>query len=88
MYTALFDILRLQGYINAYAGVTLPNPASVGLHKSMGFEPVGVYRHVGYKCEAWHDVGWYEKLLQPLPVDPEPTKTLEEVRHLAEVKLK
>jgi phosphinothricin acetyltransferase len=79
LYTALFEILRLQGYVNAYAGVTLPNPGSVRLHESMGFEKVGVYRHVGYKYGTWHDVGWYEKLLQPLPPEPAFPKPLGEV---------
>ena len=55
---------------NAYAGVTLPNPASVRLHESMGFEPVGVYRQVGFKCNAWYDVAWFQKLLQPRPAAP------------------
>src|SRR5262249_34128687 len=49
LYSYLFEILRSQGYYNAYAGVTLPNPASVGLHKSLGFKEVGVYEKVGYK---------------------------------------
>ena len=44
LYTALFDVLRLQGYFKACAGITLPNPASVGLHEAMGFTLVGVYR--------------------------------------------
>lgn len=57
LYSALFPILVRQGYVNAYAGITLPNAASVGLHTTMGFEPVGVYKHVGFKCGAWHDVG-------------------------------
>lgn len=70
LYTSLFALLRLQGIYNAYAGVTLPNPGSVGLHESMGFEPVGIYKHVGYKFGAWHDVGWWSLALRPL--DPEP----------------
>jgi L-amino acid N-acyltransferase YncA len=74
LYTSLFRILVLQGYINAYAGVTLPNPASVGLHQAMGFEQVGVYREVGYKYGEWHDVAWFELLLQPRPSDPESPK--------------
>jgi phosphinothricin acetyltransferase len=69
LYEALFDLLRRQGFVNAYAGVTLPNPGSVGLHESLGFEPVGVYRLVGYKCGAWHDVAWYQLRLQE-PTDP------------------
>jgi L-amino acid N-acyltransferase YncA len=59
LYTSLFQLLRLQGFYNAYAGITLPNAASVGLHEALGFEPVGIYRAVGYKHGAWHDVGWW-----------------------------
>jgi phosphinothricin acetyltransferase len=60
LYTALFDLLRRQGYFNAYAGITLPNPASVGLHESMGFSTVGVYSRVGFKFGRWHDVVWLQ----------------------------
>jgi len=70
LYTALFDLLRLQGYFKACAGITLPNPASVGLHETLGFKLVGVYPGVGYKCGAWHDVAWYETALQPERLDP------------------
>ena len=66
LYTSLFAILAAQGFFNAYAGVTLPNAASVGLHESLGFTPVGVYRHVGYKLGAWYDVGWWQRPLQAL----------------------
>ena len=79
LYTKLFELLVLQGYINAYAGVTLPNPASVGLHEAVGFTRVGVYRHVGFKCGAWYDVGWFERPLQPCPVSPMPPRPLIEV---------
>ncbi len=65
LYTVLFDILHRQGYFVAYAGIALPNQASVGLHESMGFVPIGVYRKVGYKLGAWHDVGWWQKDLCP-----------------------
>ncbi|MDR3414561.1 MAG: GNAT family N-acetyltransferase [Nevskia sp.] len=70
LYTALFDLLRLQGYVNAYAGIALPNAASVGLHEALGFAPVGVYRRVGYKHGAWHDVGWWALGLLPPPSSP------------------
>lgn len=59
LYTELLDTLRRQGYANAYAGIALPNPASVSFHESFGFAPVGVYRQVGYKSGRWHDVGWW-----------------------------
>ncbi len=70
LYTALFEQLVRQGFGNAYAGVVLPNAASVGLHESLGFQPVGVYRSVGYKLGAWHDVGWWHLPLQTLPLSP------------------
>jgi phosphinothricin acetyltransferase len=79
LYTALFKLLALQGFYNAYAGVTLPNPASVGLHEAMGFLPVGVYRQVGYKNNAWHDVAWYQLLLQARPASPELPRRLAEI---------
>jgi L-amino acid N-acyltransferase YncA len=75
LYTSLFELLHLQGFVSAYAGVTIPNPASVGLHQAMGFVPVGVYRPVGFKDGAWRDVAWLQRTPQPAPVDPaEPTR--------------
>jgi phosphinothricin acetyltransferase len=72
LYSVLFNLLRLQGYVNAYAGITLPNNASVGLHRALGFEPVGVYRNVGYKFGGWHDVGWWALALLARPTEPTP----------------
>jgi len=65
MYEALFRVLVLQGYRNACAGITLPNAASEGFHRSLGFTPVGVFRGVGFKQGAWHDVAWLEQALVP-----------------------
>jgi phosphinothricin acetyltransferase len=70
LYEALFPMLVRQGFVNAYAGITLPNAGSVGLHEALGFAPVGIYRNVGYKLGRWHDVGWWHRQLQPLPADP------------------
>lgn len=87
LYTSLFELLRLQGYINSYAGVTLPNPGSVGLHLAMGFEPVGTYSQVGFKYGAWHDVAWYQLLLQPRlerPAQPRGWRELCETREWKE----
>ncbi len=64
LYRALFAILGEQGYYGAFAGVTLPNEASQALHRAMGFIPVGVYRNVGYKLGAWHDVAWWQYTLR------------------------
>jgi phosphinothricin acetyltransferase len=63
LYTALFERLSRRGYRTAVAGMTLPNEASAGLHGAMGFEDVGVYRQIGYKHGAWHDVAWSQRLL-------------------------
>jgi L-amino acid N-acyltransferase YncA len=52
LYTSLISVLALQGFYNAYAGIALLNPASVGLHKAVGFRLVGVYCGVGYKLGA------------------------------------
>jgi phosphinothricin acetyltransferase len=74
LYGALFSLLRVQGYYAAHAGITLPNPASVGLHESLGFRPVGVYRAVGYKLGAWHDVGWWQLPLRERFGEPSPPR--------------
>lgn len=72
MYGTLLALLRLQRFQNAYAGVALPNPASEGLHRAMGFEPVGVYQRIGYKLGAWHDVAWFSLALGAHELDPTP----------------
>ncbi len=61
LYSRLLPLVKERGYRNAYAGITLPNPRSVGLHQSFGFTQVGVYHHTGYKFGRWHDVVWLEK---------------------------
>ena len=71
LYQALIGVLAAQHYFRAYAGISLPNEASVALHEAVGFHPLGVYRGVGYKLGAWRDVGWWELALQPL-ADPPP----------------
>jgi L-amino acid N-acyltransferase YncA len=83
LYRVLLELLRGQGIQVAAAGITLPNPASVALHESLGFEPVGVWRRVGWKDGAWRDVGWWQLELIPVadappaevspPIAPGPT---------------
>jgi len=65
LYEALLTRLADRGFRVALAGMTLPNEASVGLHRALGFEPVGVYRRIGWKHGAWHDVAWAQRSLGP-----------------------
>lgn len=80
LYASLMAVLELQGFYNAYAGATLPNPASVGLHEAVGFRPVGIYRGVGYKFGAWHDVVWWHLALRERRADPDPPADLPSVQ--------
>lgn len=64
LYQQLLATLRELGYYSAYAGITLPNAKSVGLHEALGFTPVGVYHQAGFKHGCWHDVGWWQYQLQ------------------------
>ena len=73
LYDALFARLAERGYRTAVAGMTLPNDASVGLHRAMGFEPVGTYKRIGWKHGGWHDVAWTQRTIaagQDPPTEP------------------
>jgi phosphinothricin acetyltransferase len=59
LYDRLIPLLRRQGFANAYAGIALPNPASVALHEAIGMRLIGVYQRVGWKAGDWLDVAWY-----------------------------
>ncbi len=75
LYGGLIPILRAQGFRSAFAGIALPNEASVGLHEAVGFRPLGVYEDVGFKLGAWRDVGWWRLALSEAdgpPAEPVP----------------
>lgn len=73
LYCSLFELLRLQGFHRAFAGITIPNDASVALHLSMGFELIGVYKAAGFKLGSWHDAAWYQRMIGGrLPDNPTP----------------
>ena len=73
LYLALLDLLRLQGFHLVVGGIALPNPVSERLHESLGFEPVGTFREVGWKLGGWRDVGfWQLRLATGAPTEREP----------------
>lgn len=76
LYEALLARLRAQRFHVACAGITLPNAASVGLHESLGFELVGIYRGIGWKAGAWRDVGWWQLRLSAPTGDTPPPEPL------------
>ena len=85
LYASLFEVLALQKIRNVYAGITLPNAASEGMHSRAGFKLVGTYHHVGYKFGAWHNVAWFERALLPAVVNPPEPLSFSEIRDTAEV---
>jgi len=75
LYRELLELLQRQRFVNVYAGITLPNDASVGLHRAIGMEHIGTYDRVGYKFGQWLPVAWFGmRLTEPAepPVEPIP----------------
>jgi len=67
LYVELIGQLGAKGFHNAFAGIALPNDASEALHKSVGFEQIGVFKEVGFKNDTWHDVAWWQRSLANNP---------------------
>ncbi len=59
------DLLAAQGFVSAFAGIALPNDASIAVHKSLGFDLMGVERGCGFKLGEWADVSRWQKDLAP-----------------------
>lgn len=68
LYDRLLGVLADKGYCTAYAGIALPNDASIALHTSVGFTAIGVFRRAGFKFGAWRDVSWWERVLRDQPL--------------------
>ena len=80
LYDELIPMLRRQRFVNAYAGIALPNPASVALHEGIGMRRIGVYQRVGWKAGAWLDVAWFGmRIAEPSepPAEPIPLPDLD-----------
>jgi L-amino acid N-acyltransferase YncA len=75
LYTELLPLVQALGYVSVFAGITMPNDASVGFHEAFGLTPVGVYRNVGFKHNKWRDVGWWQLTFTDPPEQPAEPKT-------------
>lgn len=71
LYEQLVAEMRELGFVSLLAGITLPNDPSVRLHEALGFRLAGVFRHVGFKHGAWHDVGWWQLAVSEVPTRPD-----------------
>lgn len=81
LYETLFALLKLQGYVNVYAGVGLPNAKSETFHQALGFNEIGIFKKVGYKHGAWHDTRWFQLHLVAHPDNPPFPKKPEDILH-------
>ncbi len=79
LYNALHEVLREQGYVLTYAGMTLPNIPSKGFHENFGYEPFAVYENSGFKFGQWHSTGWWRRPLCDLPAQPQEIKTIRQL---------
>ena len=80
LYERLIEILRMQGFHTAFAGIALPNPASIRLHEAFGFKLIGTYKEVGFKGGQWLDVGWWELILSDAGLSPDEPKPFASIR--------
>ena len=79
IYAALFDVLSRQNYVMAFAGIAMPNEASLALHRSVGFALIGTYPNVGYTHGAWRDTQWWSRPLATPQDPPAPIRPVSEV---------
>jgi len=86
LYFTLCELLKLQGYYNAYAGIAMPNIKSESFHQSFGFMPIGVYHNVGYKFGDWRDVKWFELRIQDYSQPPLRPQIIDEINNTFEFK--
>ena len=61
LYAALFRAIAAEDLERIVAGIALPNPASVALHRRFGFREIGVFTRVGRKFGRYWDVAWFER---------------------------
>lgn len=80
MYRSLLAVLEAQGFHSAFAGIALPNDASIALHRAFQFELEGIYREVGYKLGAWRNTAWWRRTLNAAASRPRNPVPISEFR--------
>src|SRR6476659_6359486 len=80
LYKVLFQILKMQGYRNIYAGITLPNEPSIKLHEKCGFTHFATYDNIGYKLGEWKNVGWWKLSVNHYDRKPSPPLSFGEMQ--------
>jgi L-amino acid N-acyltransferase len=60
---SLVDVTREHGFHSMIARIVGGHEASIALHRSCGFAPVGVEREVGRKFGRWLDVVLMQRML-------------------------
>jgi phosphinothricin acetyltransferase len=70
LYEGLFRSVQDEDVHRAYAGIALPNPASIALHERFGFKRAAHFTEQGRKFGRFWDVAWYEKPLGREPESP------------------
>ena len=63
LYQSLLDRLRTSGMHLVIAGISLPNEASIRLHRKLGFQEAGRWLQAGYKFDRWVDLSYWQLLL-------------------------
>lgn len=63
LYAALFEAIAGEDINRIVGGVTIPNDASLALHRRFGFRQVGVFTGNGRKFGRYWDVAWFERPL-------------------------
>ncbi len=75
---SLLAALKVQGFVQAFGIIALPNPARVRMFESFGATHIGTQKNVGYKAGQWVDVGYWQLELAPPPEEPVPPMPMSE----------
>lgn len=60
LYEVVLPQLAQHKVHRAYAGIALPNDASIRLHEKFGFQQAAHFTEVGYKFDRYWDVVWLQ----------------------------